>query len=50
MTPLQNINVVLIDDNPVTLRHLRDYIAPVTELACGEESLGVTRRPLMQEL
>ncbi|MEI7867221.1 MAG: hypothetical protein WCI11_04970 [Candidatus Methylumidiphilus sp.] len=46
MTPLRNINVVLIDDNRVTLRHLKDYIAPVTEVACGEESLDVTRRPL----
>ncbi len=39
MTPLRNINVVLIDDNHVTLRHLKDYIALVTEVACGDESI-----------
>ena len=39
MIPLRNINVVLIDDNPVTLRHLKDYIAPKTEVTCGEKSI-----------
>ncbi len=39
MTPLRQINVVLIDDNPDNLRHLKDYIAPMTEVACGDESI-----------
>ncbi|MEI7867219.1 MAG: hypothetical protein WCI11_04960 [Candidatus Methylumidiphilus sp.] len=39
MTQLRQINVVLIDDNPDNLRHLKDYIAPVTEVACGDESI-----------
>ncbi len=39
MTALQKINVVLIDNNPDTLRHLKDYIAPVAEVACGDESV-----------
>jgi hypothetical protein len=39
MTQLRQINVVLIDDNPDNLRHLKGYIAPVTEVACGDESI-----------
>ncbi|MCX7108794.1 MAG: SUMF1/EgtB/PvdO family nonheme iron enzyme [Proteobacteria bacterium] len=39
MTPLRKINVVLIDDNPDTLRHLKSYIALVTEDVCGDESV-----------
>ena len=39
MTQLGSVNVVLIDNNDITLRHLKDYIAPVTKVICGDESI-----------
>lgn len=36
MTRLREINVVLIDDNVDNLRHLKEYITPVTSVTCGD--------------
>jgi hypothetical protein len=39
MTQLHEIDIVLIDDYSVNLRQLKDYIAPITKIVCGDESI-----------
>jgi len=41
-----NINVVLIDDNPVTLRHFRRHLEPMAELHVNNEIITCAFHPI----